>query len=379
MPNSTNTSNPNPFLTRQQKLIQALQEARLDALALNPGPSLTYLTGLHFHLSERPVVALFTANQPIRLVLPELEQAKLLDLPYTVQGYPYGEDPDKWAASFQAAIHAGGLKSSRVGVEPNRLRLLEFRLLLQAAAEADYISAQDSLASLRMIKDTSEIEAMRKAAQIAQAALTATIPNIRFGISESELASELTFQILRAGSDSEIPFAPIVSAGPNSANPHATPSARLLQPGDMLVMDFGASHQGYFSDITRTFAIGEVAPEYTRIAQVVLEANTASRSIARPGMTAHEVDQAARTMIEAAGYGAFFTHRTGHGLGLEGHEEPYIRQGSSLILKPGMTFTIEPGIYLPRQNGVRIEDDVVITATGLESLTDYPREVIQLP
>ena len=379
MPNSTNTSNPNPFLTRQQKLIQALQEARLDALALNPGPSLTYLTGLHFHLSERPVIALFMANQPIRLVLPELEQAKLLDLPYTVQGYPYGEDPEKWAVSFQAAIHAGGLESSRVGVEPSRLRLLEFRLLLQAAAEADYISAQDSLASLRMIKDTSEIEAMRKAAQIAQAALTATIPYIRFGISESELASELTLQILRAGSDSEIPFAPIVSAGPNSANPHATPSDRLLQPGDMLVMDFGASHKGYFSDITRTFALGDVAPEYTRIAQVVLEANTASRSIARPGITAHEVDQAARTMIEAAGYGAFFTHRTGHGLGLEGHEEPYIRQGSSLILKPGMTFTIEPGIYLPRQNGVRIEDDVVITATGLESLTDYPREVIQLP
>ena len=111
MPNSTNTSNPNPFLTRQQKLIQALQEARLDALALNPGPSLTYLTGLHFHLSERPVVALFAANQPIRLVLPELEQAKLLDLPYLIQGYPYGEDPDKWPASFQAAIHAGGLES----------------------------------------------------------------------------------------------------------------------------------------------------------------------------------------------------------------------------------------------------------------------------
>ena len=137
MPNSTNKSNANPFLARQQMLFLALQQARLDALALNPGPSLTYLTGLHFHLSERPVVALFTANQPIRLVLPELEQAKLLDLPYPVHGYPYGEDPDKWAASFQAAIHAGGLESSRVGVEPHRLRLLEFRLLLQAAPEAD--------------------------------------------------------------------------------------------------------------------------------------------------------------------------------------------------------------------------------------------------
>jgi Xaa-Pro dipeptidase len=220
--------------------------------------------------------------------------------------------------------------------------------------------------------------AMRKAAQIAQLALQATLPSIRFSISERDLAAELTLQLLRAGSDSEIPFAPIVSSGPNSANPHASPSDRLLQAGDLLVLDFGASHLGYISDITRTFALGKIDPEYAHIAQLVLEANTASRNLARPGISAHEVDQAARAVITAGGYGPYFTHRTGHGLGLESHEEPYIRQGNPLILHPGMTFTIEPGIYLPQRNGVRIEDDVVITSTGLESLTDYPREVIQL-
>jgi len=234
------------------------------------------------------------------------------------------------------------------------------------------------IASLRMIKDPGEITAMRKAVQIAQAALQIVLPAVRIGMTERQIAAELTLQLLRLGSDPEIPFPPIVSGGPNSANPHATPSERRLQAGDLLVIDYGASFQGYFSDITRTFAIGEFDPQYARIAQVVLEANTAARLAGRPGVTADLVDQAARSVIASAGYGDFFTHRTGHGLGMEGHEEPYIRQGNPLILQAGMTFTIEPGIYLPDRNGVRIEDDVVITADGLESLTDLPREVVRL-
>jgi len=363
------------FTSRQAYLNQALQSANLSSLVLNPGASLTYLTGLHFHLSERPVIALFSPGQPVHLILPELEQAKLLDLTYPILAFPYGEDPQRWVDSFRTALVAARIGSSRIGVEPRQLRLLEFRLLQQVAPEAEYISAEEALSSLRMIKDSLEILAMRKAAQIAQQALQATLPSIRYSISERDLAAELTLQLLRAGSDSEIPFAPIVSAGPNSANPHASPSDRLLQPGDLLVLDFGAGHQGYISDITRTFALGDIDPEYARIAHLVLEANTASRDLARPGLSAHEVDQAARAVITAGGYGPYFTHRTGHGLGLESHEEPYIRQGNPLILQPGMTFTIEPGIYLPQRNGVRIEDDVVITSNGLESLTDYPREV----
>jgi len=378
MPNLPDQLVADKFISRQAHLIQALQSANLSSLALNPGASLTYLTGLHFHLSERPVIALFCPGQPIHLILPELEQAKLLDLTYPVQAFPYGEDPQRWVDSFRTALVSARIGSSRIGVEPRQLRLLEFRLLQQAAPDAEYISAEVVLSSLRMIKDSSEILAMRKAAQIAQLALQATLPAIRFSISERDLAAELTLQLLRAGSDSDIPFAPIVSSGPNSANPHASPSDRLLQPGDLLVLDFGAGHQGYISDITRTFALGDIDPEYTRTARLVLEANTASRDLARPGLSAHEVDQAARAVISAGGYGPYFTHRTGHGLGLESHEEPYIRQGNPLILQPGMTFTIEPGIYLPQRNGVRIEDDVVITSNGLESLTDYPREVICL-
>ena len=378
MLNPANYSATEIFSKRQNQLIQALQFSNLHALALNPGASLTYLTGLHFHLSERPVIAIFSPDKPVHLILPELEGAKLLDLSYPVQAFPYGEDPSRWGDSFHAALLAAGLDSARIGVEPRQLRLLEYRLLMQAGTTVEYISAEDILASLRMIKDSHEIMAMRKAARIAQNALLATIPFIRLAISEHDLASELTLQLLRAGSDSEIPFSPIVSSGPNSANPHASPSDRLLQAGDLLVLDFGASYQGYISDITRTFALGEIDPEYSHIAQIVLAANTAARNFVQPGVTAHQVDQAARTIITNAGYGSYFTHRTGHGIGMESHEEPYIRQGNSLVLQPGMAFTIEPGIYLTGRNGVRIEDDVVVTSDGLDSLTDYPREVVQL-
>ena len=378
MHNLNHDPSDNIFITRQNQVIQALANADLHALVLNSGASLTYLTGLRFHLSERPVVTIFSPGNPVHLVLPELEQAKLLNLPYPVQAFPYGEDPQRWGESFRAALLAAGLESARIGVEPRQLRLLEYRLLALAARKADFISAENALARLRMIKDTSEIMAMRKAAQIAQNALAATLPHIRLAISEHDLASELTLQLLRAGSDSEIPFAPIVSAGPNSANPHASPSDRLLQAGDLLVLDFGAGYRGYISDITRTFALGEIDPEYAHIAQLVLEANTAARNLARPGLTAHAVDQAARSHITQAGYGPYFTHRTGHGIGMEGHEEPYIRQGNDLVLQAGMAFTIEPGIYLTGRNGVRIEDDVVITSDGLDSLTDFPREVIHL-
>jgi Xaa-Pro dipeptidase len=229
-----------------------------------------------------------------------------------------------------------------------------------------------------MYKEGSELTAMRKAVKIAEQALTATIPHINIGMSEKELSAELTLQLYRAGCDPQLAFSPIVSSGPNSANPHATPSDRRLTSGDLLVIDWGASHEGYLSDITRTFGIGIISSEFVLISKVVLEANLAGRNSAKPGVAAGIVDRAARTVIESAGYGKFFTHRTGHGLGMEGHEEPYIRADNPMLIEPGMTFTIEPGIYLPGRNGVRIEDDVVITDTGVETLTNIPRDVIQL-
>jgi Xaa-Pro dipeptidase len=148
-----------------------------------------------------------------------------------------------------------------------------------------------------------------------------------------------------------------------------------LQIGDLLIIDWGANVGGYFSDLTRTFAIGEPEDEMKMVAQTVHQANTAAQDIAGPGVAAQEIDQAARKVIEEKGYGQYFIHRTGHGLGLETHEEPYIRDGNPLPLESGMTFTIEPGIYIPGRGGVRIEDDVVITEQGLHSFSDLPREL----
>ncbi len=367
------------FAQRRNRLMEALARHRLDALALNPGATLTYLTGLNFHLMERPVVALFTLDKPPVIVHPELEKAKIEALPFLVNAFPYGEDPAEWPAVFRRAAQYAGIDARRVGVEPARLRLLEFRYLKDAAPEADFIFAEEALTLLRVCKDEIEIANMRQAVQIAQQALRATLPMIRPGVSEREIAAELSLQLLRAGSDAEFPFQPIVSGGPNSANPHAIPGERRLQNGDLLVIDWGAVYHGYVSDLTRTFAINQVEAEFRRIAEVVEQANAAGRAAARPGVACQEVDRAAREVITSAGYGEYFIHRTGHGIGMEGHEAPYMREGNTQLLEPGMTFTVEPGIYLPDRGGVRIEDNVVITATGAETLSDLPRELQTLP
>ena len=361
--------------SRLDKLNAALRASNLDAVILNPGPTLTHLTGLHFHLMERPVVLMFAKDQDPAIVLPELELQKVASLSYRLQVFPYPENPSEWDGAFRQAAQALGLDGKQIGVEPRQLRLLEFRHVKAGAPEADYPDASEVLSALRLRKDQAEVEAMRRAVKIAQEALEATIPSIKIGMAEKELSSELVMQLLRHGSDPELPFAPIVSGGPNAANPHASPGERRLRAGDLLVVDWGAACDSYISDLTRTFAVGEVDEEYLKIHRIVQEANAAGRAAAKPGVPCAHIDKAARDVIEQAGYGVFFTHRTGHGIGMEGHEEPYMRGDNMQLLEAGMAFTVEPGIYLPDRNGVRIEDNVVITQTGADVLSDMPREI----
>lgn len=361
--------------SRLDRLTASLSKSNLDAVILNPGPTLKYLTGLNFHLMERPVVLFVAPGKDPILVLPELELPKVDLFPYKVQGVAYGENPAEWDDAFRKAARALGLDGKRIGVEPRQLRLLEFRHVRAGAPEADFPDASDIFAELRLRKDKAEVDAMHRAVRIAQDALEAALPKIKIGMTEREVASELVIQLLRHGSESEMPFAPIVSAGPNSANPHASPTDRKLQAGDLLVVDWGAAHDGYISDLTRTFAVGEVDEEYQKIHKIVQEANAAGRAAAKPGVLCADVDKAARDVIENAGYGKYFTHRTGHGIGMEGHEAPYIRSDNTQVLEPGMAFTVEPGIYLNGRSGVRIEDNIVITWNGAESLSDMPREI----
>jgi Xaa-Pro dipeptidase len=361
--------------SRLDRLNASLQPSGLDAVILNPGPTLTHLTGLHFHLMERPVVLMFAKDQEPAIVLPELELQKVASLPYKLQVFAYSENPSEWNDAFRRAAQALGLDGKRVGVEPRQLRLLEFRYVKASAPEADYPDASYVLSGLRLKKEQAEVEAMRRAVKIAQDALEATIPMIKVGMTEKELSSELVVQLLKHGSEPEMPFAPIISGGPNAANPHASPTERKLQAGDLLVVDWGATYEGYISDLTRTLAVGEVEEEYQKIHKIVQEANAAGRAAAKPGIPCASVDRAARDVIEKSGYGVYFTHRTGHGIGMEGHEEPYMRGDNMQLLEPGMAFTVEPGIYLPGRNGVRIEDNVVITETGVDVLSNMPREI----
>lgn len=361
--------------SRLEKLTASLLTSKLDAVILNSGPTLKYLSGLNFHLMERPVVLFIAPGKDPLLVLPELELPKVDLFPYKVTAVAYGENPSEWDDAFKKAAQALSLDGKRIGVEPRQLRLMEFRHVKAGTPEADFPDASDVFADLRLRKDKAEVGLMRAAVKIAQDALEAVIPQIKIGMTEKEVASELVVQLLKHGSESEMPFAPIVSAGPNAANPHASPTDRKIQTGDLLVVDWGATHDGYISDLTRTFAVGEVDEEYKKIHKLVQEANAAGRAAAKPGVPCANVDIAARNVIEKSGYGKYFTHRTGHGIGMEGHEAPYMRGDNMQILEAGMAFTVEPGIYLTGRNGVRIEDNLVITEDGAESLSDMPRDI----
>jgi len=371
---------------RLNRLSTSLQSAGLDVLALNPGPSLTYLTGLQFHLMERPIVGLFRRDAPPVLVLPELEVTKAQSVPGVaagtgaagnpIQTFAYGENPASWGEAFVSAAKALDLDGKTIGVEPTHLRYLELRLLEEATAGSRFVSAAETLSSLRIQKDAEEIALIRQAVNIAQRAFNATLPLIKIGMTERQLASELTAQLLRAGSDPQLPFSPIIASGPNSANPHATSSDRPLQAGDLVVIDWGATLKGYCSDLTRTIAVKEVRPELAYIAEVVALANATGRAAGKPGVPAGQVDRATREVIEENDYGEYFTHRTGHGLGMEEHEDPYLYGENPLPLAPGMVYTVEPGIYIPNLGGVRIEDDVLVTPGGSESLSNLVRDLI---
>jgi Xaa-Pro dipeptidase len=361
--------------TRITRLQQTMEAKNLKTIALLPGPSLFFLTGLSFHLLERPIVGFFTTRHNPLFIIPELERSKVENCPLEIDVIDYGEDQASRLDAFDAAGRKLRLEGSRIGMEPLVMRAFELRLLEGAIPSATFVSADDIVTGLRLKKDETEIERMRQAVEIAETALKETVNRVKTGMTELELASELVIQLLRAGSESEIPFNPIVSSGPNSAFVHATPSERKLKAGDMLMIDFGARVNGYISDITRTFAIGEIHDEMRKVYEVVKEANTAGKNAVKVGVQCSEVDHAARSVIEEAGYGKYFIHRTGHGIGLEGHEGPYISGDNELLLTEGMTFTIEPALYLPNQGGVRIEDNVVVTAEGVECLTSYPREL----
>jgi Xaa-Pro aminopeptidase len=363
-------------MSRLDRLYRPLQEAGLAALAVVPGPNLRYLTGLAMHPSERLTLAVFREGKAA-LVLPALEVPRAREflavdmelLPWTDE-----EGPEGALRSLRSYLPLAG---ERIGVEEQAMRLLEWHALQRAFPLCCGDPADPVLAELRMHKDPGEIAAMRQAAVLLEKGLQVALEKLHPGMTERQAARSWQWAVAEAGGEAYGDL-PIVVAGPRGASPHNSPTDRPMERGELVTLDWVAGVNGYYADTTRTVALGEPGPERRRIYALVQEANAAGRAIVKPGLPAEAVDQAARAVIAAGGHGPHFLHRTGHGLGLEVHEPPYIVQGNQQRLQPGMTFTVEPGIYVEGLGGVRIEDDIVVTENGGESLTTMARDLLLL-
>ena len=365
------------YRKRLDNLELAQQGAGVDLTAIVPGANLRYLTSLEMHTTERITLALFPQGGQPAFVLPVLEAPRVQEnLEIESSLYTYGDEQGPGSAFRQMAADLR-LEHKRIGVEHLRMRVLELRQLEECVTNSTFEDVEPLLSQLRITKDEEEIKSMRRAAAVNEDCFRQVQAHIRSGVTEQQLAAIWQKAALDAACG-ELPEAPIVAAGLNGASPHAWATSRTVTKGDLVTIDAFLRAEGYYSDITRTYAVGDINEELRRIYSVVEEANAAARDSIRPGVEAQEVDRAARQVIEKAGYGEYFIHRTGHGLGLEIHEPPYIVEGNDLALQPGMTFTVEPGIYVPGRGGVRIEDNVLVTEDGHESLTMLPRELIRL-
>ncbi|NDJ77828.1 MAG: aminopeptidase P family protein [Chloroflexi bacterium] len=360
---------------RVLRLYDIIAGADFDALALIPGANLQYVTGVDFHLMERPLVAFFVPDQEPVAVVPALETDRLAASGIPFRLFPWS-DGEGYGGAFAAAAEALRL-AGRLGVEELRMRVLESTIIQRHLPDVAIVPGGAALAELRMHKSDDDVAALRDAIRISEEALDATIAQVQPGMTEREITGLLVVEQLKRGGGKH-PFEPIVLSGPNSALPHGEVGDRPVAEGEPLLIDFGTTVRGYASDITRTFSVGAPSPRLAEVYAVVLAANEAGRQKAAPGVPAEEVDRAARQVIESAGLGEFFTHRTGHGLGLQAHEGPNIVAGNARLLEPGMVFTVEPGVYLPGEVGVRIEDDVLITPDGALSLTTFRRDLVQI-
>ncbi len=362
---------------RLNKLTQEILSHGLDGIVLMPGPNMLYLSGMHTHVSERPILLFIPADDDPAVIIPKLEAMKARQAGIPEDRIFAWTDDEGYLDAFQQVCAQLELSDYLLGVEAFHMRVLEFELLKRYAPGLKTAHAEPIMSALRLKKDAGEIAAMEKATETAETALQSLIPKIKIGQTEKQIAAMLVQELTAAGSHGNA-FSPIVAGGPNSASPHAMPTERPIQSGDLLVIDFGAIIDDYPSDITRTFAVGDIEPEFERIYNIVREANAAGKAAAKPGASGQDIDRAARAVIDKAGYGDYFFHRTGHGLGLETHEPPYIMELNPTPLEPGNTFTVEPGIYLTGRGGVRIEDNVVITEEGHHTLTTFTRELLQI-
>jgi Xaa-Pro dipeptidase len=352
---------------RLETLRKRLDKKGLRGGIIVPGPNMTYFTGVNSLLLERPFMLLVPVEGEPHLVAPAFETGPYAEGPVQMKIHSWTDSEGSGGAISKAAKGAG--LRGKWGVEGRVPFLYLDRLMKEASPK--FRNAESILQGMREVKDEAEMKLLKKAASILSSAFEEFPAIIKEGLSELEVAKAATDAIYAKGASHVDDM--LVQSGPRAADPHGLPSERKIHSGEGIIIDVGATYEGYYSDITRAFCVGE-NPELERVYGKVLEANVAGIAKAAEGATAGDVDKAARGTLVRAGLAKFFTHRTGHGLGLEIHEAPYIVEGGKERLEKGMCFTVEPGAYIRGKLGVRIEDDVLIEGRKGVPITNTPKD-----
>ena len=353
-----------------QKIAARLESKELDAILLTGEANRFYGSG--FHSAGTDGVALVTRKRAYYFTDSRYTEA----VARYVQGTELREAGPGRGYTVLLQEVVGNEQLRRVGFEDAYMTVQDYERYRKALS-CDLVPATQLLWDLRMVKDEEEIEAMVSAQRIAERALTDILEEIRPGVTEKEIAARLQYLMLHYGA-SDMSFDPIVVSGPNGSLPHGVPSERTIQQGEFVTMDFGCIYHGYCSDMTRTVAVGFATEEMQMVYNTVLSAQKAGIAAAKAGVTGREVDGAARAVIDAAGYGDYFGHSFGHGVGVEIHEAPNASPMNEKALPAGAVISAEPGIYLPGKLGVRIEDVILLTEDGCLNITKAPKELLIL-
>ncbi|TVX99133.1 M24 family metallopeptidase [Cohnella terricola] len=357
-------------ISRIDKLQSYMENHQLDAMLITSPKHVYYLTGFASDPHERLLALVLPRGEEAQLLVPALdyEAAKAAS---SVTGIQTHGDTDN---AYEILGRLLPTSANRIGVEKDDLSVSRFEAIAAAFNAENFADIGRPLREMRAIKTPEEAERMRQAVRIVEDVLRAGVAQVKPGVTEIELVAELEYRMKKLGAQGPS-FDTLVLTGPKTAMPHGHPDHRKVAEGELILFDLGVFADGYASDITRTFAVGDISEDLKRIYQSVLDGNLKAIEAIRPGIAFGSLDRAARDTIAAAGYGPYFNHRLGHGLGMDIHEYPSIHGNNEDIVLAGMTFTVEPGIYVPGIGGVRIEDDVLVTADGVEVLTTYPKEL----
>lgn len=361
-------------IERVNKLTKELTKAGLDAIFLGPSTDAEYMAELLLFSDERVKGLMIAASGKCFAMTPLLYEEELRRALGDAVIYQVWADHEGFASGFKSGCDALGLAHKRIAVNDG-VRAVDL-IDMKAAVDAEYVNGANTLAPLRSRKDENELGNMRKASAIADTVMEKLSQSIRKGMTEKDVQDKLLSLYEENGAQG-LSFPPIVASGPGGSMPHYTGNDRVLRDGDFVVIDTGCRYNGYCSDTTRTFCVGEPDDEMRKIYGIVLEAQKAGEAAVVKGATGQDVDRAARKVIAGAGYGHCFLNRLGHGIGIAVHESPYIIEGNDVPLEPGNVFSVEPGIYIPGKYGVRIENLVAVRPDGTgEALNKFTRDLI---